>query len=102
MPTAFVSFLNIMRKKNANRSLAFSSKTSRPKGNNMTPAPKKIVYAAIRQTSDSGKVWIDLESMNFTREGVQVKIDHTAKQIGQWDQNNPVIRIANVEVREIE
>lgn len=59
------------------------------------------VYAAIRKTSDSGKEWIDIDSISLLFETTKDKAKKTDDYITYWAKDNPVVRISKVNISEV-
>jgi hypothetical protein len=57
-------------------------------------------YVAIRY-SDDGHEWLDTSTVDYTITGARAKADKTDNYIRQWAQANRVVRIAQVELREV-
>ena len=61
-------------------------------------APTINAYAAIRQTDN--REWIDINTLEVLPELARNAADTTNKLIPLYAQQNPVIRIAKIEIRE--
>ena len=61
-------------------------------------APKIYAYAAIRCTNSLE--WIDVNTLEILPESARNAADVTNKLVPLYAQDNPVIRIARVEIRE--
>lgn len=62
---------------------------------------RKSVYGAIRKTSDSGKEWIDIETLSGLHELSREKAERENQLCGPfWAKNNPVVRVVSISLLE--
>jgi hypothetical protein len=59
-------------------------------------------FMVVRRTTDSGKEWLDIDSISLTREGARNTAARSVERIPDWDKANPVVRVVKVRIEEIE
>jgi hypothetical protein len=62
----------------------------------------QFCFAAVRQAEDSNRPYIDLYSISTIAECVNIHNENIKKQIPQWDKANPVLRVARIELKEVD
>jgi len=70
----------------------------------LIPKTKKLIqseaWAAIRLDKNSGREWLDRESVGYDRESTVKKTESCDNTIPHWAVNNPVVRIVEVVIKE--
>lgn len=75
-------------------------KKSTGKGVEMTKPIQAEAWAAIRLDKDSGREWLDRNSISHDRERTVTNTGSTNHAIPYWAADNPVVRIIEVVVKE--
>lgn len=61
----------------------------------------KTAYAAIRRDIDSGKEYIDIDTVEYLADMSKAEVHKTDREIPGWAKSNPLLRIAQVQITEI-
>jgi hypothetical protein len=61
-----------------------------------------IEYAAIRRCSDDGHEWIDTSTISGSHELARAEAKQNDDFIVAWAKHNPVVRIAQIKIEEME
>jgi len=62
---------------------------------------QRIFWGAVRRSRDNGHEFMVSDEMSANRDIARQKADEAAKQIAGWHAANPVVRMAQFEVKEI-
>lgn len=68
---------------------------SGPKGSMV----EETLFLVIRD--DNGHEWPDLSTISWSKKGAREKAEQRNKQVPQWGNANPVVRIGQFEVKEV-
>lgn len=58
-------------------------------------------FAVVRRSAAIGREWIATDELGLVAEDARRKAENCDKLIPQWAKQNPVVRIARVEIREV-
>lgn len=61
-----------------------------------------VVYGAVRKAQDSGTHWLDLDTLSGLSEMAKQKADADDARLPNWARANPVVRIARLEINEVD
>lgn len=61
---------------------------------------QKEAWTAIRLNKNSGREWLDRNSVGYDKQGSEEKVKTIDDAIPQWDKENPVVRIVEVMIKE--
>jgi len=58
-------------------------------------------YVAIRKNLDEDTEWMDMNSFSYLIQGVRELVEMNEKGVKCWAKDNPVVRIAKVQIEEV-